>query len=638
MKDNIPFFSVIIPTYNRGYLIRKAIFSVLHQKFQSFELIVIDDGSTDNTEEIVKGIDDPRFIYKKIKNSERGAARNEGIKIARGNYITFLDSDDFYYRDYLSNADESLKKYNYPSLLHLRYEVRDETGKILFKIKEIENDNYSILIKGNYFSCMGVILKREVTDSLKFREDREIAGSEDWELWLRIVSNYGFKTDHRISACMIQHEQRSVMEDLEPKLVKRKEIALKYAFDDPNTRKLYGRNFKKISAFLDTYISLHLVLAYNNSSAFKHLLKAIKTYPYILFSRRTLAIVKHILLNTYSPKKINTYEKPYIPTPLEPKEVFIINPAYATEKLNLKENGIYSVDKKVYDLIDGYYKIASTQNYTSNFGFQWNKFSHTQIDKFNGQDFTYQRFYNVTGWDKEDLKNKNILEIGCGAGRFSQIILDYTKANLYSIDYSESVAANFRNNGINSRLKLFQASIYEMPFADNSFDKIFCFGVLQHTPDIEKSIQCMISKLKPGGELIIDFYEYSGPWTKLSAKYILRPFLKNLSQEKLLKAITQNIGWMIFMSKFLKSIRLNFLCRFIPICDIQSTLPVNLNKEELREWAILDTFDMFSPEFDNPQKIRTVKHLFKNNGMKQIWGGRMYYGENLRAAVVKGIK
>jgi SAM-dependent methyltransferase len=122
------------------------------------------------------------------------------------------------------------------------------------------------------------------------------------------------------------------------------------------------------------------------------------------------------------------------------------------------------------------------------------------------------------------------LEVGSGAGRFTQIVLDYTKANLYSIDYSDAVSANYRNNAHHGdRLHLFQASIYEMPFPDNSFDKVFCFGVLQHTPDFKKSVKSLIDKAKPGGEIAVDFYPIKGWYTKINAKYICDPGPKNVA-------------------------------------------------------------------------------------------------------------
>src|SRR5690554_3150909 len=95
-KNNI-LFSVIIPTYNRASLITKTIESVIDQSYQNFEIIVVDDGSTDNTKEVVKLIMDPRLKYFYVENGERGRARNIGTFHAEGKYVTFLDSDDLWY-------------------------------------------------------------------------------------------------------------------------------------------------------------------------------------------------------------------------------------------------------------------------------------------------------------------------------------------------------------------------------------------------------------------------------------------------------------------------------------------------------------------------------------------------------------
>jgi SAM-dependent methyltransferase len=294
-----------------------------------------------------------------------------------------------------------------------------------------------------------------------------------------------------------------------------------------------------------------------------------------------------------------------------------------------------------FPVVNNVLRFVPNDNYTANFGFQWNKFQKTQIDRESlnsGQ--SKERFFAVTGWDKENLAGKNVLEAGSGAGRFTQIVLDYTKANLYSFDYSDAVSANYRNNGHHGgRLKLFQASIYDMPFPDNSFDKVFCFGVLQHTPDFEKSLKSLIDKVAPGGELVVDFYPVFGWWTKVHAKYILRPITKKLSHEKLLRKIEKNSGWMISLTTFLNKIGIGKLMnRFIPVCDIKATLPANLSKEELKEWVILDTFDMYSPEHDHPQRIETVKGWFEKHGMEVSFAGTIPYGGNFKAAVVKGIK
>ncbi|HMG83780.1 MAG TPA: class I SAM-dependent methyltransferase [Ferruginibacter sp.] len=309
------------------------------------------------------------------------------------------------------------------------------------------------------------------------------------------------------------------------------------------------------------------------------------------------------------------------------------------QRLIVNDQGLVENGKLKYPLVNGAYRIVQGDNYTENFGYQWNKFAHTQIDSNNKLAFSKNRFFSQTGWDKEDLSNKNILEVGSGAGRFSQIILDHTQANLYSIDYSNAVEANYKNNGPNEKLHLFQASIYELPFEKQQFDKVICFGVLQHTPDVERSVKSLIEMAKPGAEVIVDFYPINGWWTKLHAKYIFRPYTKKLSREKLYKKIDSNIDWLIKAYHFFSKIGLGkIINRFLPICDIDSTLPKDINYTQLREWCILDTFDMFSPQYDQPQRIESVVSWFKKYEMTNVWGGKITYDNNIQATVVKGIK
>ena len=314
----------------------------------------------------------------------------------------------------------------------------------------------------------------------------------------------------------------------------------------------------------------------------------------------------------------------------------LLNP-HTHKRLLLSDTGLVENNRIAFPLVDGAYRIVNDKNYTGNFGFQWNKFSATQIDRATNLDLSKKRFFTTTGWDKEDLSGKNILEVGSGAGRFTQIILDYTKPNLYSIDYSNAVEANFKNNGPNERLHLFQASIYEMPFMPGQFDKVFCLGVLQHTPDFERSVKALIEMVKPSGELIVDFYPVKGWWTKLHAKYILRPYTKKMAPQELFEKIESNIDRMIKTYQFFSKIGLGFLNRFVPICDIAGTLPPNLPYHQLRELCLLDTFDMFSPLYDHPKKLKTVVNWFKKHGMTDVWGDIKKI-ENYSTATVRGIR
>jgi 2-polyprenyl-3-methyl-5-hydroxy-6-metoxy-1,4-benzoquinol methylase len=287
--------------------------------------------------------------------------------------------------------------------------------------------------------------------------------------------------------------------------------------------------------------------------------------------------------------------------------------------------------------------IELGSDYTANFGFQWNKYSQTQIDvneSENAYEVSKKRLFNETNWSTKDVEGKNILEAGSGAGRFTQVLLAHTKAQIHSFDYSSAVEANKATNEklANNNFTLFQASIYEIPFAPQQFDKVLCLGVLQHTPSFKNSIAALCQQVKPGGELVVDFYPIKGLHTKLCAKYIFRPFVKKLSPEKLNALIEKNVDWMISLSFFLQKIKLGVLRRFIPIVDIFGTLPyTQLTKVQLREYCILDTLDMFGPEYDNPQRISTVQKWTEEAGLKVTFAGFINTGIS-DAAVVRAIR
>lgn len=276
---------------------------------------------------------------------------------------------------------------------------------------------------------------------------------------------------------------------------------------------------------------------------------------------------------------------------------------------------------RIYPIIDNIPRFCSPENYTDSFGYQWNTFDKTQLDVFSGAKLSEERFYGETLWSPDVLSNLNVLEVGSGAGRFSEVFLRTTKGILYSIDYSSAVDANRKNNNCYAeRLILAQASIYEIPFADNSFDKVFCLGVLQHTPSFEESVKSIIKKTKINGEIVIDFYPIKGWWTKLHAKYLLRPITKRLPKNMLLKFIRLNINWMLKLFDLMVSFRLGVLTRFIPITDVRG-FPVELTNEQRKEWAILDTFDAYSPTFDNPQRLKDVESMFTKYGCEVTFAG-----------------
>jgi glycosyltransferase involved in cell wall biosynthesis len=295
MHRNIK-FSVIIPTYNRVEFILLAIRSALLQSYKNFELIVVDDGSTDETESVVATIKDDRLKYIRIENSERGNARNTGVKYATGDYVTFLDSDDQLYDDYLEEALKGLQKHNYIPFYHQAYEIRSYVKFSDRLVHNYHNRDVRFLVKGNPLSCLGVFIRRAEALQFPFNEDRDLSGSEDWELWLRLSANFGLRRGKKICACLILHDDRSVYKVDEKRLVKRKQLAIDYAFKDVAVVKMYGKYWKEILAHSDTYNSLHLALVGKKKRSLYYLLRAFKHYPLCVINRRTLAIFKYYLI------------------------------------------------------------------------------------------------------------------------------------------------------------------------------------------------------------------------------------------------------------------------------------------------------------------------------------------------------
>lgn len=293
-----------------------------------------------------------------------------------------------------------------------------------------------------------------------------------------------------------------------------------------------------------------------------------------------------------------------------------------------------------FSIVRGIPRFCEIDNYTKSFGRQWNRFRTTQLDQQGAIDApSSRRLFAETNWTKEELAGANVLEVGSGAGRFSRVLLEHTEARVYSVDYSSAVEANLKNNQTYGLDRFFvsQASIYELPFPDSSFDKVLCLGVLQHTPDFEASIKALVSKAKVGSEIVVDFYEIRGFWTKLHAKYLLRPITRRMSAERLLGLIERNADRLIAASRFLQRVGLGVLRRFLPVVDIYGALPAGLSEDGLREWVVLDTFDMFSPAFDNPQRLKDVARMFERAGAQVTFCGHVDFRIG-SAAVVRAVR
>lgn len=192
-----PLVSVVIPTYNYGKYLPDAIESVLSQTFKNYELIIVDDGSTDNTKEVVRPyLKNTRIRYHYQENTGQSSAKNVGIKLARGDFIAFLDADDSWLPDKL---ELQMKLFQANPALGVVYSRRlfiAEDGNDIYheQPKKLYAGNvlYPMFMYGNHFLCSSTSVVRKECFAKVGLFDQALEASEDFDLWLRIAIHYPF--------------------------------------------------------------------------------------------------------------------------------------------------------------------------------------------------------------------------------------------------------------------------------------------------------------------------------------------------------------------------------------------------------------------------------------------------------------
>ncbi len=199
------FFSVIIPTYNQGNLLKKAIDSVLNQSFKNFEIIIIDNFSNDETQQIVEGFKSEKIIYEKVRNNGVIAkSRNTGIKISRGKWLAFLDSDDYWYSERLQKVSEFLLDDNFYDVICTDELVINKilNKKKVWKYGPYVTDFYRYLLnRGNCVSTSASIVKKEFLSkhNILFNEKRDFITAEDYDFFMNLAFKKAkFKFLHQV--------------------------------------------------------------------------------------------------------------------------------------------------------------------------------------------------------------------------------------------------------------------------------------------------------------------------------------------------------------------------------------------------------------------------------------------------------
>lgn len=293
-----PLFSVVIPTYNRADLIMETLQTVLQQTYKRVEILVVDNCSTDNTETLLAAlVAEGRIRYiRHDKNYERSRSRNTGIINATGDFISFLDSDDFMYPDALKDAAEYAAKNPDIRIFQNLYELVSNERKPIYQFTFPPLDNqYKALSSGNFISCIGGFIHREVYKDIRFNEDPKMIGSEDYEIWFEILARHRMGRIPKINSGIREHPSRSVNTGIYHNL----EYQKNYLIEKIKTNSVLFDKFGPYLNLLQASFLQQQAVALNQlkqkGKAIKATFKALTAFPAIIATKRFYSVLYNIL-------------------------------------------------------------------------------------------------------------------------------------------------------------------------------------------------------------------------------------------------------------------------------------------------------------------------------------------------------
>jgi len=284
-------------------------------------------------------------------------------------------------------------------------------------------------------------------------------------------------------------------------------------------------------------------------------------------------------------------------------------------------DALVSVAGERVPLVRGIPRFVPSDNYAEAFGLQWNQHSRTQLDSHTGARLSEERLVRCAGMPLEQFAGLRVLEAGCGAGRFTELLVR-AGALVHAIDLSLAVDANRRNIGERANYTVAQADIRAMPFPPGSFDVVLCLGVLQHTPSPEASIAALWRMLAPGGQLVVDHYTWTlSRVTKLAPLY--RLIMKRLPPAYA-KRITDALVDMFFPLHWavrrLRPLQ-TALSRVSP-CLAYCHIYPGLTREQHEDWCRLDTYDELTDHFKRMRTAGQIRRALDALGATQIRAAR----------------
>lgn len=260
-----------------------------------------------------------------------------------------------------------------------------------------------------------------------------------------------------------------------------------------------------------------------------------------------------------------------------------------------------------YPVVNGVPRFVEAEQYAGSFGFQWRLYARTQLDTEESRR-SEAAFRRRTGFCPDDLRGKLVLDVGCGMGRFAEVASRWG-AQVVGVDLSLAAEIAARNLAGRS-VTFFQADVFSLPFAPESFDYIYSIGVLHHTPDCERAFKVLPPLLKPGGRIAIWLYSRYNHWYRMSDLY--RKATRRMPP-RLLHALCYGVVPLYGVHRALRAIPLvgrpasGMLAYLIPMAFHPD-----------REWRVLDTFDWYSPWYQSKHTYEEVFPWFESCGLEEL--------------------
>ena len=257
---------------------------------------------------------------------------------------------------------------------------------------------------------------------------------------------------------------------------------------------------------------------------------------------------------------------------------------------------------KQYPIRNGIPRFVPTDDYVGNFSFEWNVHRKTQVDSIAGHNESYKTFLEKTGFEEAELRDKIVLDVGCGTGRFMEVAAGFG-ATVVGIDLSYAVDAAYVNMGVHPKINIIQANIFQLPFRAATFDAIYSIGVLHHTRNTREAFLQLPRLLTKHGAIAIWVYGWAGDYSKRLDR---------------IRKWTIHIPQRILYAMCAMWVPIYYVLYKIPLVrPLACMVPTSYQGFGLA-WDILDTFDNYSPLYQWKHSSSEVQGWFQEAGLEQV--------------------